>query len=125
MHQVHPYFYLFVRQDISLAQQIVQTNHATYHMAISHPHTDKTAIPSIVLIGVPNKKALERVIQKLRINNIEYTSFFEPDWEMGLSAVATSPNLSDEQRNALRNYSIWREPNTQKIPVVVERGLYD
>jgi hypothetical protein len=94
-------------------------------MAVSHPHTDKTAIPSIVLIGVPNKKALERVIYKLRTNNIEHTPFFEPDWEMGLSAVATTPNLSNEQRNALRNYAIWREPNHEKSHVAVEGGLYD
>lgn len=94
-------------------------------MAVNHPHIDKTAIPSIVLIGVPNKKALERVIHKLRTNNIEHTPFFEPDWDMGLSAVATSPNLSSEQRNALRNYSIWRDPNREKVPVTVEGGLYD
>jgi len=94
-------------------------------MAVSHPHIDKNAIPSIVLIGVPNKKALERVIVKLRANNIEHSPFFEPDWDMGLSAVATTTNLSDEQRNALRNYAIWREPNTEKVPVTVEGGLYD
>ena len=125
MTQTKSYFYLFIRQDLPIAQQIVQTNHATYHMAVSHPHTDKTAIPSIVLIGVPNKKALERIIVKLRQNNIEHTPFFEPDWEMGLSAIATSPNLSYEQRAALRNYSIWRDTNYVKEPVMVEGGLYD
>jgi hypothetical protein len=107
-----------VRQDLSLAQQLVQSNHATYHMAVNHPHYDKTAIPSIVLIGVPNKKALERVITKLKTFDIPHTPFYEPDWEMGLSAVATSPNISDYQRSQLLNYSIWREPNSQKSSTV-------
>jgi len=94
-------------------------------MAIEHPHIDKTAIPSIVLIGVPNKKALERVIKKLQTNNIAHTPFYEPDWEMGLSAVATTPNLSIEQRESLRNYSIWRETNQPNSTINKERGLYD
>lgn len=95
-------------------------------MAVSHPHPDKSAIPSIVLIGVPNKKALERVIQKLKKFDIAHTPFFEPDWDMGLSAIATTPNLSDEQRAALRNYSIWREPAYKSTHEKnVEGGLYD
>ena len=77
-------------------------------MTMNHPHNNKSVIPNIVLIGVPNKLALERVIQKLKNNNIAHTPFYEPDWEMGLSAVATTPNLSDEQRSALKNYAIWR-----------------
>ena len=94
-------------------------------MAVAHPPTNKTSIPSIVLIGVPNKKALERVIQKLKFNNIDHTPFYEPDWDMGLSAVATSPNLTYEQRSALKNYSIWREPNNVKSNNVREENLYD
>jgi hypothetical protein len=79
-------------------------------MALNHPHHNKSIIPYIVLIGVPNKRALDRVIQKLNDNHIAHTPFFEPDWDMGLSAIATTPNLSQEQHNALKNYSIWREP---------------
>ena len=93
-----------------MAQQIIQTSHATYKMAVLHPFQDKTITPNIVLIGVPNQQALERVIQKLNSNSITHTPFFEPDRDMGLSAVATTPNLTVEQRRALRNYVIWHEP---------------
>jgi hypothetical protein len=75
-------------------------------MAITHPH--KTDIPSIVLVGVPNKNALERVIKKLQLNNIAHIPFVEPDWDMGLSAVATAP-ISGDERDALKNYNIWRQ----------------
>lgn len=64
--------------------------------------------PSIVLIGVSNKKALERVIDKLVDNQIGFSDFYEPDNDIGLSAVATVP-LTEEQREILRNYKLWNE----------------
>jgi hypothetical protein len=66
--------------------------------------------PSIVLIGVPNVGALERVMRKLKKRGILYEAFFEPDYDIGLSAVATYP-LADDQRDLLRHYNIWREGN--------------
>jgi hypothetical protein len=64
--------------------------------------------PSIVLVGVDSKKALEKVIQKLQLNNIEFSAFYETDGDVGLSAVTTVP-LTDEQRCVLRNYKLWNE----------------
>jgi len=65
-------------------------------------------VPHIVLIGVPDVKALERVIQKLRDNHIEFAAFDEPDDNLGLTAVATVP-LNEEQRLVFQNYKIWTE----------------
>lgn len=66
--------------------------------------------PSIVLIGVPDKKALTKVIQKLNLHNIEFSAFYESDDDMGLSAVATVP-LDEERRSVLRGYKLWNETN--------------
>ena len=95
-------------------------------MALSHPHCNRHAIPSIVLIGVPTKKALERVIKKLNQHNIAHTPFHEPDWDMGLSAVATTPNITEDQRSALMNYCVWRKPG-YKAEKKAEEGelVYD
>jgi hypothetical protein len=71
-------------------------------------HGRDSPSPSVVLIGVPNQKALERVIRKLEANRIEAVSFVEPDFDMGLSAVATVP-LNAEQRLVLKNYETWKE----------------
>lgn len=62
--------------------------------------------PSLVLIGVPSQKALERVIQKLDSNSIEFSAFYEPDHALGLTAVATVP-LTAEQRAVLSNYKVF------------------
>jgi hypothetical protein len=48
------------------------------------------------------------VIRKLEANRIEAVSFVEPDFDMGLSAVATVP-LNAEQRLVLKNYETWKE----------------
>jgi hypothetical protein len=100
---------VFVRQDISLAQQIVQSNHATYEVARRYP-LNPDIIPSCIVIGVPDKTALYRVIDKLHKNNIPFQAFNEPDYNMGLSAVATAP-LDQEQRKVLSNYRLWKEAN--------------
>jgi hypothetical protein len=62
---------------------------------------------------VPDKAALFRVIEKLRANSIDHEVFYEPDFDMGLSAVATVP-LEQSQRRVLSNYRLWREPD---VPV--------
>lgn len=98
-----------MRQDISLAQQIVQSNHATFEVArrLTQPQNlDET--PSCIVIGVPDKSALFRVIEKLRSNDIGHQVFYEPDFNMGLSAVATVP-LGQSQRRVLSNYRLWKE----------------
>lgn len=102
------YFYIFVRQDIPLSAQLVQTNHATFEMAYTLTQSVEPITPSIVLIGVPSKKALEKVIQKLKLNRIDASAFYESDDDMGLSAVATVP-LNEEQREILQNYKLWNE----------------
>lgn len=97
-----------MRQDIPIAQQIVQSNHVTFEVARRLP-PDQDDIPSVVVIGVPDKAALLRVITKLETHNIHHQAFHEPDFDMGLSAVATVP-LAEEQRRVLSNYRLWR-PN--------------
>src|ERR1700677_1406594 len=75
---------------------------------------DFSGIPSVVVIGVPDKNALFRVIKKLETNHIDHQVFYEPDFNMGLSAVATVP-LAQEQRRCLSNYRLWREENTNVV----------
>lgn len=104
-----------------MAQQVVQSNHATFEMA-SKLSTGFQDTPSIVLIGVSDKKALEKVIDKLIDNGIGFSDFYEPDGGVGLSAVATVP-VTGAQRDVLRNYRLWDEStfNTHAHSSVAER----
>jgi hypothetical protein len=76
-------------------------------MAYTLSQSVDDSAPSIVLVGVPSQKALERVISKLQSNNIEHSAFYESDDDMGLTAVATVP-LGEGQRQCLRGYKLWR-----------------
>jgi hypothetical protein len=98
--------FVFVRTDIVMSQQIIQSCHATHLMAMAVG--DKVSLPSIVLIGVPDKSSLQEVIHKLDSYNIANYPFIEPDFGMGLSAVATAP-ISSEQRKLLSTYQLWKE----------------
>lgn len=63
-------------------------------------------IPNIVLIGVPDQSALTRVIRKLESHSIRHCVWKEPDFDLGLTAVATVP-LDRVEKEALRNYRLW------------------
>jgi len=92
--------------------QIVQTNHATYHLASLYcPDPEK--IPNMVLIGLPNLAALERALAKIKAAQITHYAWHEPDFDLGFTSITTAP-ISGEQRKALANYRLY--PRT---PVVL------
>lgn len=104
------YVYLFVRQDLPIQHQIVQSNHATHMMASIRP---EECVPNIVLIGVPDLNALLRVAQKLRANQIPHYEWVEPDFDLGFTSIATAP-ITGEKRQVLKNYRLY-SPGTVAV----------
>lgn len=102
------YFYVFVRQDICTAQQIIQTNHATLEMsALTEPQKE---MPNLVLIGVPGILELKAVVKHLELNEIPHSSFVDTDFDFGLAAVTTIPlDQDDGKRKVLLSYPLWKE----------------
>jgi hypothetical protein len=98
------YIYVFVRQDLTVPQQLVHSNHAVYHMATGYDWCRGT--PAIVVIGIPNLKSLNRVAEKMRKENIDCYMWLDPDVNMGTLAIATVP-LDLEKRAALSNYRLY------------------
>lgn len=97
--------YVFVRQDIPLEHQFIQSNHAVLHLALKH--TGIVGVPNIVGIGVPNLKSLHKVKAKLEENFITHLCWSEPDNDLGFTAVATVP-LCGKIREVLSNYRLWK-----------------
>lgn len=99
--------YVFVRQDLPLAQQLVQSNHAMFMMASTL--SDVEGIPSVLLIGMPDVAALNRVVTKLTARNIPHVAYVEPDFanELGFTAISTAP-LNCVQKLALINFRLWK-----------------
>lgn len=98
--------FIFVRQDLPIAQQIVQTNHATF--AFASIFTSEPGIPNIVLVGVPDVSALNRVLSKLKANQIPHMVFRDPDLGPDMTAIVTEP-LDHEQKKCLSNYRLWKD----------------
>ena len=104
------YVYIFIRQDLPIAQQIVQTNHATFALASRFGDIDE--VPNIVLIGVPDVAALRAACKLLSDNLIAHHSWHEPDFDYGFTAITTEP-VAGAQRACLAHYRTWKE---QLIP---------
>jgi hypothetical protein len=64
-------------------------------------------IPNIVVIGVPDLKALERVLAKLKLNQIQHFAWTEPDYDLGMTAIATVP-LDEKRKQCLMNYRLLK-----------------
>ena len=63
----HPYTYIFVRTDISLAQQLVQASHAAI---LATNELKNPSLSSVVLIGVKDKNELYKVADRLKGHSI-------------------------------------------------------
>lgn len=100
------YFYIFVRQDVPLEQQIIQSNHATLEMSAMYEGND---ISYIVLIGVPGESELHDVIHLLEDSAIQHAAFTDNDFDFKMAAVVTVP-LEEDQRALLKSYHLWRNP---------------
>lgn len=99
------YVYVFVRQDIPLEHQAIQSLHAILQMATNY--RPEEGIPNIVYIGVPDKNALNRVLKKLKDHQIPQFPWIEPDNDFGFTSIATIP-LTDSIRCVLRNYRLLK-----------------
>lgn len=98
--------YVFARQDLPVAKQLVHCSHAVFEMANQQVY--EPGIPSVVVIGTPDEKALHRVVKKLQDNSFSYLAWVDPNYpELGLAAVCTVP-LSQEQRPAMACYRIYK-----------------
>jgi hypothetical protein len=107
MHaETHPYAYVLLRQDLPLEQQIVQASHASYEAGFRFEQPAQTT--SIILLSVPDRAALEAAAARLARYGIEHHMFFEPDFEMGHSALATRPLLSRKERHLMRKYPLFK-----------------
>lgn len=98
-----PYVYVVVRSDISSEQQIVQASHAILEASQKFGYPKHKT--SIIILEAKNKEDLFSAHHYLNKNNINNYMFYEPDFEMGESALATEA-LYGENRKILRKFKL-------------------
>lgn len=98
--KVMEYTYCFIRKDIPIHAQIIQTAHACLQSEAPKE------VNSIVLFEVKNEDHLIKVNEYLKNRGIKTYMFFEPDFDMGYTSIATEP-LSGEDREACKKFKMW------------------
>lgn len=99
-----PYMYLFIREDLSIPQLIVQASHAAYEAGAGFDQPHKT--PNVVLIGVSSQDHLKQTADYLGTHGIEFEMFYEPDVDE-YTALACKP-VYGVTRNVFKHFHLFR-----------------
>lgn len=59
------------------------------------------------MIGVKNQEHLNKAIQHALNHSINVETFFEPDWDYGVTAFATQP-IPVDNRHIFKKFQLWR-----------------
>lgn len=100
-----PYMYIFIREDLPHAYQIVQAAHATHQAGIRFGKTEVST--NFVLIGVKDQEALRTVAMFLEYHQIDFEMFDETDNDTGYTAIATKP-IVGEERKLFKRFNIYK-----------------
>ncbi len=96
--------YVFVRTDIPLADQIVQVGHVCLEAGNQFPQPEKPS--HLVLLAVSSQAKLLDAASKIGLTGRSYIVFFEPDNDLGFTAICTGP-LAGKLRRMYRRYPLW------------------
>jgi len=106
MNNQKPYVYVIIRRDISIEQQAVQISHASLEAGRALYAADEP-IASVILLQVPDKAGLLAAAARLKRYDIAFELFFEPDFGMGESALATRP-VRGKERHLFKAWELYR-----------------
>lgn len=98
-----PYMYLFIREDLSHAQQIIQTSHAVDEIGKRYKSDD---INHMVLCSATDEDHLHDIVEWLELQSIDHHMFYEPDIE-SFTAIATKP-LRGQERFPMKKFKLKR-----------------
>ena len=97
------YVYLFVREDLSVSQQVIQTVHATQ---LTGWVCQGGEVPNAVLVGAQSEDDLMTISEYLIDHHIAHEVWYEPDISAH-TAIATYP-IKGKDRNALKHFQLKR-----------------
>lgn len=98
-----PYIYVFVRTDIPVAHQMVQTGHVCYMAGKLFDAQEDTFL---VLCSVKDENELISIKSRLDLKGVKSTMFFEPDNNFNYTSLCTEP-VTKEKRNIFSKYKLW------------------
>jgi len=94
------YVYIFVRQDLSNEQQLVQAAHVT--LVLGSKLKGDVSELYFSVIGIPQLSDFCGVMKDLHEHGTKYETFYEPDQGNTLTAIATYPIHENKRGNLLK-----------------------
>jgi hypothetical protein len=102
------YSYVIVRTDLPKIHQAVQAGHAAQEAGKRFGPTPNQN--HLIYLQVPNKTELFKAMEYLMMNDIKVEPWTEPDYNRGLTAIATEYITSRTKREVLKPYEmLWQE----------------
>lgn len=98
MGGVSTYTYVFVRKDLSPVTRIVQVAHAAFEMGRDLGRPTEETLDNLVVLEVADSKELLKIGEFLEYNKIRHHMFYEPDYDLGYTAVCSEPVKSDKKK---------------------------
>lgn len=80
--------YILIREDLTLPQQAVQAGHAVAEYLLHRPNPEWDN-GTLIYLGVKNEEELSYWGDKMKIREIDWIGFREPDIENEMTAIAT------------------------------------
>jgi hypothetical protein len=95
--------YVFVRNDLSYAQKVVQAAHAVLESTRAFVRDENRY--KIVVFAAKSEAKLKAIAEEAASNGIQTVAFTEPDLEYQTTAIATEP-LEEEKRKVFARYKL-------------------
>lgn len=102
------YIYTFIREDLTPEQKIVQLGHACHEAGKLLPHSEHTLPSSLILLSAKDEDDLLNIADRINCAGIQFSMFYEPDNEIGYSAICTRPISSPRERLLFRQWDLYR-----------------
>jgi len=86
--------YIVSRQDLPPGAQCAQSVHAAFAFAQEHPELTRDwhlNSNNIVILAVRHEQDLTLLLERARLEGVEFSAFREPDLDDALTALAIAP----------------------------------
>lgn len=96
-----------MRKDIPLHAQLVQSAHAALELGFKLDNTkkpDKTSF--LILLEAKDQNELFKIKDLMDRYEIDTHMFYEPDYDMGYTAICTEPIY--DKRNLFKKFNLWK-----------------
>lgn len=97
--------YIFVRTDLSPAQQAVQSVHAAIEAANHFDFKSLEDHPYVVILSARDERRLHRARRYLIDQGVKHVQFHESDLDDQLTALATEP-INGDRRKLFNKYQL-------------------